>query len=579
MKKYSTLIALAAVIIVAVLVVVLVVYLNSIEKGNNFTLGDYTVISQGAGVAIVSYDGDETVLTVPSKVEGKKIVAVKKGAFNESSVVKLSFEEGANIELEEGAFANNTALQEVNVPSTATFIPKNCFMGCTSLNKVTMPDSVTYIGDYAFAECTNLTKNYEKAEDTYRWLELPKSLKEVCDHAFYNCTQLDAIKVTDKLELIDNSAFRSTGLQRIELYDEEGTLAIQEIGDYAFYSTFLVSNTTDKLELPALKKIGAYAFASTSTNFKYFSVPSSVTSVGEYAFSGSGVLAKIVFEADGEDDPELTIGKYALSSCIALEEVEFKRSIKEIPEGMFMGCIRLLYKQNLTLPEEVETIGDAALALFVTPSSNTKYCNYTVNFKHTDYNGDVTYENYNASFKVTQLETYYASSSTSLSSKHFVITEYYNSSSVGGHQKPQTLYAYVGLYSTSSQWIYNNKEAYAFKFLLDGQFTELATIKNSAFAGAQFDKLCLPATATTFEKNAFYKSAIDTIYIEGDCINKASNISANAFDNMNKSTDDIIVFVHGTASQMSAFEVSVIKSQFNAIKIDLCKFTTEQLPK
>ena len=74
MKKYSTLIALAAVIIVAVLVVVLVVYLNSIEKGNNFTLGDYTVISQGAGVAIVSYDGDATVLTVPSKVEGKKIV-------------------------------------------------------------------------------------------------------------------------------------------------------------------------------------------------------------------------------------------------------------------------------------------------------------------------------------------------------------------------------------------------------------------------------------------------------------------------------------------------------------------------
>ena len=576
MKKYSKLIALATVLVIAISVTVLVVYLNSIEKGTNFKLGEYTVISQGAGVAIVSYDGEDTTLTIPAKIEGKKIVAVKKAALNESQVVKLSFEEGANIELEEGAFANNTILQEVTLPTTATFIPKNCFMGCTSLNKVTMPDSITYIGDYAFAECTNLTKNYEKAEDTYRWLELPKSLKEVCDHAFYNCTQLDAIRVTDKLELIDNSAFRSSGLQRIEMYDEEATLAIQEIGDYAFYSTFITSNSSDKLNLPALKKIGAYAFASTSTNFKSFSVPSSVTSIGEYAFSGSANLAEIIFETD-DDAEDLTIGKYALSACLALESVNFKRSVKEIPEGMFMGCIRLLYKQNLTLPEEVETIGPGAFALFVTPSSNTKYCNYTVNFKRM-VGEEETLVSYNNNFKVTQLTDYYASSSTSLSSKHFVITEYFGSD-IQGHSKPQELYAYVGLYSTTSQWKLDNKDAYAFKFLLDSQFSELKTIKNSAFAGAMFDKLCLPGSATTFEKNSLYQSSITAIYIDGGCLNTTCDINSEAFSNMKTSLSDLVVFIKGTSSQRSAYEASVIKTQLNAISNDLCRFTTEAWPK
>ena len=577
MKKYQKLIALAVVLVIAISVTVLVVYLNSIEKNTNFKLGSYTVISQGAGVAIVSFDDEEaTEVTIPAKIEGKKIVAIKKGALNDSKVTKVSFEEGSNIEIEEGAFANDTVLQQVTLPSNITYIPKNCFMGCTSLNTVTMPDTITYIGDYAFAECTNLTKNYEKDEKGYRWLELPKSLKEVCDHAFYNCTQLDCIRVSEKLELIDNSAFRSTAIQRIEMYEEDATLAIQEIGDYAFYGTVLCSKSaSDALELPALKKIGKYAFASTQANFIYFSVPSGVTSIGDYAFSGSSSLKQIIFESD-EGDEELTFGKYALSSCINLESVELKRKVTAIPEGMFMGCIRLLYKQNLTLPEEVSSIGPAAFALFVTPSSNTKYCNYTINFRREGYDSAV---NYNDNFKVTQLTDYYASSSTSLTSKHFVITEYYGSD-IQGHQKPQSLYAYVGLYSTNSQWKLDNQTSYAFRFLTESStFSELTTITNSAFAGAMFDKLCLPGTACNIEKNAFYKSSINTIYIDNGCLNVTSNINSEAFANMNTDLKDVRVFVKGTPSQRSSYENSTIKKQIDAINEELCSFTTQDWPK
>ena len=577
MKNYKMLIVLVSIILITVGVTVLVVYLNSIEKGNNFELGDYTVVSQGAGVAIVTYNGDETTLVVPNKIEGKKIVAIKENAFKNSKVVSLSFEEGANIDIEDSCFNGNTVIQEVTLPTTMTSIPKNCFMNCTSLNKVTMPDSIIFIGEYAFYGCTNLTKNYTPAEDGYRWLELPKSLKEICNSAFYECSSLDCVKVSDKLELIDNNAFRHSGLQKLALYDEESTFGVKEIGNYAFYSSYIYSNSTSKLSFPKLTKIGNYAFASTSNNFKYFAIPSSVTSIGDYAFSGSSSLITLVFESNEEGDVDLEVGKYVCASSTSLERVDLKRKMTSIPEGMFMGCIKLLYSNNLILPEEVKEIGPAAFAFFVTSSSSTKYCNYTIQFNHTNAQGDVSQVDYNDSFRVIQLQRYTNSTSSNL--KHFIVTDY----------NITELYAYVGLYSKSSKWTYDSKEAVAFKFLLSEEylpgtgtpktFETISIIHNSAFAGAQFDKLCLPGAACNIEKNAFYKSDIDAIYIDGSCLDHTCDINENALDNMNTSLDKVRVFVKGTKSQRSVYNDSAIKKQFDAIKEELCEFTTEEWPK
>ena len=576
-KNYKMLIVLVSIILVAVGVTILVVYLNSIEKGNNFQLGDYTVVAQGAGVAIVSYDGEETTLTIPSKIEGKKIVAVKEDAFKSAKVVSLSFEEGANIDIEESCFNGNTVIQEVYLPSTMTSIPKNCFMNCTSLNKVVMPDSITYIGEYAFYGCTNLTKNYTKDEGGYRWLELPKSLKEICNSAFYECSSLDCVKVSDALELIDNNAFRSSGLQKIELYDAETTFGIKEIGNYAFYSSYISSNASKLFEMPKLTKIGSYAFSSTSNNFKYFTIPSSVTSIGDYAFSGSSSLTTLIFESNSEGDVDLEVGKYLCASSIALEKVEMRRPMTSIPEGMFMGCIKLLYSENLVIPEKVTEIGPAAFAFYVTSSSNTKYCNYTIQFNHTDAQGVVTQVDYNDAFRVIQLQHYDNNSSSNL--KHFIVTNY----------DITELYAYVGLYNKTSTWVYNGDEAVSFKFLLSEEylpgsgtpktFETISVIHNSAFAGAQFDKLCLPGAACNIEKNAFYKSDIDTIYIDGSCLDHTCDINENAFDNMNTELSNVVVFIKGNKNQRSVYNASQIKAQLEAISDNLCDFTTEEWPK
>lgn len=582
MKKYSKLIALASILVIAIVVTVLVVYFNSIEKDNNFKLGDYTVVAQGAGVAIVTYDGEETSVEIPASIDNKKIVSIKEGAFNDTSVVTITFAEGANVEIEEAAFANNTTIQTVHLPSNMTSIPKNCFMGCSSLNEVTMPDSVTFIGSYAFAECTNLTKNYTSDENGFRWLNLPQNLKEICDHAFYNCTSLDCIKVTDKLELIDEYAFRGSYLQKISTYaeDDDDVLGITEIGNYAFYQ----SQIRLSLNMPALTKIGNYAFSSiqavTSTAAdNSFTVPTSVTSIGDYAFAGCSSLITFSFASDEEGDKELTLGKYILSSCISLEEVNFDRSVDTIPEGCFMGCVKLLSKNDLILPEEVQTIEPAAFAFYVTQSSNTKYCEKTIKFKRLDGEGKTQQVDYNDFFKVTQLTTFATSASASNTSKHFVVTDYYGTDS---QPSPTTLYAYVGLYSASCTWQTGTGEATSFKFFVEGTnpttkgsnsaiFGSLQTIKNCAFAGAQFEKLCLPGRCTDYEKNAFYKSEIDTIYIDSACLDYTCIIDKDAFDNLNSSLDEVTVLVKkGGSSVRDRFEASQYKAQLDAIQSEMC---------
>ena len=571
MKKYSKLIALATIIVLAVGITVLVVALNSIQKDAEFALGDYTVVAQGAGVAIVNYTGDETAVTIPSAIDKKKIVAIKAEAFKGTKVVSVKFE-NESIDLEDSVFNGNTTIQEVTLPQNITYVPKNCFMNCTALVKVTMPDTITYIGEFAFYGCTNLTKLPSDAE-LDGLLALPKSLKEVCNNAFYECKEIETVKVSDKLERIGDNAFRSSGISKLELYDSETRFAIKELGKNAFYNTILKSDSTSNiLDFPALQTIGDYAFGSISSNFKTFKISSTVTTVGEYAFAKTSSLESITFEKEEGEQLDITVGKYAFSDCTALTKVEFNRDINKIPEGMFMGCINLLKTNDLVLSENVDEIGDGAFALFV--GSGTKNCNRLIKFKYTDAQGEVSAVPYNETFRITQLQLFKTSSKSEC--VHFVLTDY----------NITELYAYVGLYDTNSEWTYDYDKAVAFKFLIaDGfvpgtteikHFDALNIIHSKAFAGAQFDKLCLQGKTCVIQKEAFYKSAIDTFYIDSSCMNYACSINVDAFDNMNTAIDKrdgssyLVNFFVKLNDEQSRddFENSEIKAQLLAIRED-----------
>lgn len=177
----------------------------------------------------------------------------------------------------EGAFAGCTALSEINIPSSITFIGKgafdntaiynNCteellyidnwlvayksdnlgdiaikegtkgiantlFAGCTHLTGVEFPNSISEIENEAFNGCTAL-KN----------IDFGQSISQIGYSAFEGCTALTSIAIPKNVTQINDETFRGcTSLAEIGFHK-----GITKIGSNAFENTAWYNNHTDGL--------------------------------------------------------------------------------------------------------------------------------------------------------------------------------------------------------------------------------------------------------------------------------------------------------------------------------------------
>lgn len=122
---------------------------------------------------------------------------------------------------------------------------------------------------------------------------------------------------------------------------------VTSIGDYAFESA---RNLTEVTLNDECEKVGANAFAH-AKNLKDFIYNVNLKTIGESALSGTG-LEQVVIPAKWE------MGHKVFQSCIKLTTVEFEEGRKEIPQETFYRCYNL---SDLTMPQSLETIGAAAL--------------------------------------------------------------------------------------------------------------------------------------------------------------------------------------------------------------------------
>jgi hypothetical protein len=170
-----------------------------------------------------------------------------------------------------------------------TTIGESAFRKCSGLTgTLTLPNSVTYIGWGTFADCSGLTD-----------LTIPNSVKTIGREAFYGCIGLVSINVN-----AGNSAYSSAN--GILFNKDKTTLVIYPGG-----------------------KTGSYA------------IPNSVTTIGEYAFSGCTGLTSVTIGNSAQ-----TIGDYAFYHCSGLTSITIGNSVKTIGNQAFVGCSNLT---NMTL--------------------------------------------------------------------------------------------------------------------------------------------------------------------------------------------------------------------------------------
>ncbi|MDD4315688.1 MAG: leucine-rich repeat protein, partial [Clostridia bacterium] len=145
--------------------------------------------------------------------------------------------------------------------------------------------------------------------------------------------------------------------------------SVTSINEYAFSSCAALSSINFAGN-SRLNLIGAYAFYQ-SGMLDTFTVPSSVTKISQYAFFGNN-LTKLIF-ASGSNLSE--IGAYAFGSSSKLTVINLIGDISIIREGAFLDCASLRW---ITLSAEIppnleQNVWDASLRIYVPQTAMNTY--------------------------------------------------------------------------------------------------------------------------------------------------------------------------------------------------------------
>ena len=268
-----------------------------------------------------------------------------------------SVKEGTRI-ICNGAFYFCRSLSKIVIPSSVTSIGEWAFSNCGSLSTIVIPSSVTSIGDRAFSSCTSL-----------KYISIPKSVIGLNGNPFADwngklqCLSPNFINEDDILFNKDKNKIISFRNQNIESYVIPSS--VTSIGDWAFSGCSSLS----KIVIPSsVTSIGNGAFSDCCSLSKIV-IPSSVTSLGNRAFEDCSSLSNIVIPSS-----VTSIGNDAFSKCSSLSKIVIPSSVTSIDYGAFSDCSSL---SKIVIPSSVTSIGEMAfmdcdsLSEIVIPSSVT----------------------------------------------------------------------------------------------------------------------------------------------------------------------------------------------------------------
>ena len=193
----------------------------------------------------------------------------------------------------------NQNIKSYVIPSNVISIGDSAFYGCNSLSEIVISSSVTSIGDSAFLWCSSLSE-----------IVIPSSVTSIGDYAFSGCSSLKYISIPKSVICLNGNPFAGW------------TGKLECLSPNFVYEDDVLFNK-DKSRIISFR----------NQNIKSYVIPSSITSIGDRAFSGSDSLSEIVIP------PSVTsIGDGAFLGCRSLSEIVIPSSVTSIGKGAFCFC-------------------------------------------------------------------------------------------------------------------------------------------------------------------------------------------------------------------------------------------------
>lgn len=220
----------------------------------------------------------------------------------------------------------NSLSGDIVIPSTlggypVTKIDSLAFSNRSEITGIEIPDSVVTINSLAFSDCSNV-----------KTLVIGKSVATISESAFDSCSNIESLTVSS-----ENTKFFSKDNCLIEKS-----------------SKTLVKGCINSI-IPSdgsVTKIGYGAFQY-CTGLSEITIPNTVTSIGGYAFSSSGLTVVDLPVSVTE------IGFQAFAYCPNLETVSISGPISMLSYGAFGDCNSL---KILVLPASLKKIDFATFA-------------------------------------------------------------------------------------------------------------------------------------------------------------------------------------------------------------------------
>ena len=255
--------------------------------------GEYTYVILDDGTAkIVRWCGDDTVLEVPSSIDGRPVSSI-------------------------GAFAFVGPVETVSIPASADVLEGNPFALCGLLEKVEVrgdEGSLVAIDGVLFDGESRTLLCYPRSKSGMEYM-VPEDTVSVGEYAFYGCKNLPTVGLNDNVEEVASSAFDRCGsLTSIQVSPDNETLA-------SIDGVLFRKSGRSLLRYPE------------GLSEPLYYVPDGILSIGPGAFRGCGSLWKVMV-------PEgvVSVGEFAFSACDTLTNVSLPDTVKDIGSSPFSDC-------------------------------------------------------------------------------------------------------------------------------------------------------------------------------------------------------------------------------------------------